>query len=73
MEQNIRSQINISIDPETIEILDELVQEDTKETGISNRSYFLRRLIRLEKNRREEAKAQISFLPPQPKSGTAIK
>jgi len=53
MEEKKTNQVNISVDDETLSILDNLVEEDSKMIGISNRSSFIRRLIRLEHKRRE--------------------
>jgi len=53
MEEKKTNQVNISVDDETLSILDNLVEEDSKMIGISNRSSFIRRLIRLEYKRRE--------------------
>jgi metal-responsive CopG/Arc/MetJ family transcriptional regulator len=43
------TQVNISVDEETLKMLEKMARED----GYENRSAFIRRLIRLEYRRRE--------------------
>lgn len=50
------TQVNISVDNETMSILEDMARED----GFDNRSAFIRRLIRLEYRRRQEERFELT-------------
>ena len=58
------TQVNISVDNETLAILEDMAKED----GFDNRSAFIRRLIRMEHKRREDQRFELT-----PKGQMALK
>ena len=64
MSNKIRIMINVALKPEEAEMLDSLIQQDSQLTGIElDRSKVVKRLIRLEYQRRQNTNTIITDMP----------